>query len=86
MEPCNAEDLIRWHHPADALTRCLLLAVVWPEIGTPPSADSAAASALDVAQNFFGLEAVDRQLAVMMAGPVAFAFAKAIDKRLANAM
>jgi hypothetical protein len=38
--------------------RSLLLAVVWSQISSPPSADSAAAAAL--AQDFFGLKAIDR--------------------------
>jgi hypothetical protein len=75
------------HHPADtALPRSLLFAVVRSQISSPPSADSAAAAALDVAQNFFGLEAVNRQHALMMARPIAFAFSEAIDKQLTNAM
>ena len=72
--------LYRRHHPADALPCRLLLAVVWAQISAPPSADSAAATALDVAQNFFGPKAVNRQLALMMASPTAFAFAYALDE------
>jgi hypothetical protein len=57
-----------------------------PKLSPSPSADSATAAALDVAQNFFGMEAVNRQLALMMAGPIAFTLAKTIDKQLANAV
>jgi len=39
-----------------------------------------AKAVLDVAQNFFGLKAVNRQLPRMMTRPVALALAKAIDK------
>jgi hypothetical protein len=74
------------HHPADALPRNLLLAVVRSQISSPPSAHSATAAALDVLQNFFGLEAVNRQRALMMAGPIAFALAETIDKQLTNAV
>jgi hypothetical protein len=38
----------------------LLLAVVRTKVSSTPSADSAAAAALYVAQNFFGLEQLDR--------------------------
>ena len=62
------------------------LAVVRSQISSPPSADSAAAAALNVAQNFFGLEALNRELPRMMAGPIAFALAETIDKQLANAV
>jgi hypothetical protein len=51
---------LRWHHPADTLLCRLLLAVVWSQINPPPSADSTAAASLDVLQNFFSVEAVDR--------------------------
>jgi hypothetical protein len=64
----------------------LLLAVVRSQIRSSPSADCATASALDVAQNFVSLEAVNRQLPRMMTGPVAFALAETIDKQLANAV
>jgi hypothetical protein len=37
-------------------------------------------------QNFIGLEAINRKLPRMMAGPVAFAVAQAIDQQLANAV
>ena len=50
----------------------------------PPFADSATATALDVAQNFFGLEAIYRQGALIMAGPIAFTLAEAVDEQLAN--
>jgi len=63
----------------------LLLAVIGSQISPSPSADSAAAAALNVAQNFFGLEAVNRELPLMMAAPIAVAFAQAIDEQLANA-
>jgi hypothetical protein len=68
------------------LSRRLPPAVVGTKISSSPSADSATAAALDVAQNFFGLEAINRQLALMMTRPIAFAFAEAIDQQLANAM
>jgi hypothetical protein len=68
------------------LSRRLLLAVVGSQVSPPPSADSAAAAAFDVAENVVSLEAVSRQRALMMAGPIAFALAEAIDKQLANAM
>jgi ABC-type uncharacterized transport system permease subunit len=48
-----------WDRQKALLCR-LLLAVVRSQISSPPSADSAAAAALDVAQNFFGLEAINR--------------------------
>jgi hypothetical protein len=51
---------LRRHHPSDALPRSLLLAVSRSQISSPPSADSATAAALDVAQNFFGLKAINR--------------------------
>jgi hypothetical protein len=76
----------RRHHPADALPCSLLLAVVGTEISPSPAAGGAAAATLDVAQNFFGLEAVNRQRALMVARPIAFALAQAIDEQLANAM
>jgi hypothetical protein len=38
------------------------------------------------AQNFFGLEAVNRQLALMMAGPIPLTLVQAIDEQLANAV
>jgi hypothetical protein len=69
-------------HSAAPLAAC----VIGTKVSSPPSTDSAAAAALDVAQNFFGLEAVNRQHALMMARPIAFAFSEAIDKQLANAM
>jgi hypothetical protein len=72
------------HHPPDALRCSLLLAVVRTKVSTSPSADGAAAAALDVVQNFISLEPLNRQLALMMTRPIAFAFAKAIDKQLAN--
>jgi hypothetical protein len=53
---------------------------------SPPSADSAAAAALDVLQNFISLKAINRQGSPMMAGPIAFTLAEAIDKQLANAV
>jgi|GEM_PF-1165072 hypothetical protein len=74
------------HHPADALPRRLLLAVVRSQISSLPSADSAAAAALDITQNFFGLEAINRKLPEMMTGPVALTLAEAIDKQLVNAV
>ena len=73
-------------NPADALPCRPLLAVVRSQISSPPSAERTAAAALDVAQNFFGLEAVNRQRALTMAWPVALTLAKAIDKQLANAV
>jgi hypothetical protein len=79
-------DTLGRHHPAHALRCSLLLAVVRSQISSPPSADRASAAALDVAQNFFGLEAINRQRALMMAGPIAFALAETIDKQLANAV
>jgi hypothetical protein len=42
-------------------------------------------AAVDVAQNFFGLGAINRQLALMVR-MAAFALAKAINKQLANAV
>jgi hypothetical protein len=66
-------------HPPDTLPCRLLFAVVRPQISSPPSADSATATTLDVAQNFFGLEVVNRQRALMVARPIAFALAEAID-------
>jgi hypothetical protein len=60
--------------------------VVRSQISSPPSADSAPAAALDVLQNFISLEAINRKLPRMMAGPIAFALAEAIDKQLANAV
>ena len=74
------------HHPADALPRRLLLAVVRSQISSLPSADSAAAAALDITQNFFGLEAINRKLPEMMTGPVALTLAEAIDRQLVNAV
>jgi len=64
----------------------LLLAIVRSQISATPSADSAAAAALDVAQNFFSLEAINRKLPRMMTGPVAFTLSKTIDKQPANAV
>jgi hypothetical protein len=64
----------------------LLLAVVRSQISPPPSANSAPAAALNVAQDFFSLEGINRKLARMMTGPIAFALAEAIDKQLANAV
>jgi hypothetical protein len=61
-------------------------AVVWSQISPPPSANGAATAALDVLQNFIRLEAINRKLPRMMAGPIAFALAEAIDKQLANAV
>jgi hypothetical protein len=74
------------HHPADALPHRLPLAEIGSQISPSSSADRATAAALDVAQNFFGLEAINRQLSRMMTGSVAFAFAEAIHKQLANAV
>jgi hypothetical protein len=63
------QEKISWrHHPADTLPRSLLLAVVRSQICSPPSTDRAPAAALDVLQNFFGLEAINKQRALMMAG------------------
>ena len=76
----------RRHHPSDALRCRLLFAVVGSQISSPPSTGSAPAAALDVAQNFFGLEAINRKLPRMMAGAVALALTKAIVKQLANAV
>jgi hypothetical protein len=74
------------HHPADALSSCLFFAVIRSTISSPPSAHSTAAAALNVAQNFFGLEAINRQLTLMMAGPIAFTIAEAIDQQLSHAV
>jgi hypothetical protein len=63
------------HHPADALPRRLLLAVVGSQISPLPAAHSATAAALDVLQNFISLKAINRQPALMMTGPIAFALA-----------
>jgi hypothetical protein len=49
-------------------------------------ADSAAATALDFAKNFVSLKAINRQRALMMTGPIAFAFAEAIDQQLSHAV
>jgi hypothetical protein len=38
----------------------LLLAVVGTKVSSSPSTNSATAAALDVAQNFFGMEAINR--------------------------
>jgi hypothetical protein len=48
------------HHPAHALPCRLLLAVVRSQISSTPSANSTTATALDVAQDFIGLEAINR--------------------------
>jgi len=63
-----------------------MLAIVGTKVSSPPSAGGAAAAALDVTQNFFGLEPVNRQRTLMMARPIAFTFAEAIHEQLANAM
>jgi hypothetical protein len=53
--------LTSWRHdPANALPRLFLPAVVSPQISPPPSANSTAATALDVAQNVFGQESINR--------------------------
>jgi hypothetical protein len=59
--------------PPDTLLGRVLLAVVRSQIGSSPSADGAAAAALDILKNFVSLKAIDRQLALTMAWPVAFA-------------
>jgi hypothetical protein len=51
-----------------------------PQIRTSPTASRAAATTLDIAQRFLCAELLDRQLALMMAGPVAFTLAIAIDQ------
>jgi hypothetical protein len=73
------------HHPADALPRRLLLALVGSQISPLPAAHSATAAALDVLQNFISLKAINRP-ALMMTGPIAFALAETIDKQLADAV
>jgi len=75
---CGA--LPRRHHSLHALRCRLLLAVVRLQISSPPSAHSATTGPLDVAQNFFGLEAINRQRALMVTGPVAFALAEPIGR------
>jgi hypothetical protein len=75
----------RRHHPADALPRRLLLAVVRSQISSPPTADSAAA-AFNISKDLISAEATNWQRALMMTGPIAFAFAEAIDKQLAHAV
>ena len=65
----------RWHHPSATVQRRLLLAVVRPQISTSPSADRASATALNVGQCFVCAELVNRRLAVMVTGPVAFTLA-----------
>jgi hypothetical protein len=47
---------------------------------------SGASAALDVTQNFFGLKALNRQRALIMAGPIAFTLSETIDKQRANAV
>ena len=74
------------HHPADALPCCVLLAVVWPEISSSRSADSTAVAALEVLQDIFGLEIVDRQRAPMMTGSTAFALSETIGQQLGHAV
>ena len=64
----------------------MLLVVVGTRVSSSSSTDSAAASPLDVSQNFFGLEAINRQLALMMAWPIAIALAETIDTHLATAV
>jgi hypothetical protein len=64
----------------------LLLAVVGPQICSPPSAGRAPAPPRDVTQNRFGLEAVNRQRALMKTWPIAFTLAEAIAQQLADAV
>jgi len=51
----------------------LLPAVVRPQISTSPAAFSAAAAALYLWQRFLCFEPLDRQLAMMVTGPLAHA-------------
>jgi hypothetical protein len=70
------------HHPADALSRRLLFAVVGPQISATPSADGAAAAALDVAQNAPGLAALASKAFRVGAGGVDYAILLNLDRIL----
>jgi hypothetical protein len=56
-------------------------AVVGPHLGAPPSAGRAAAAPRDGAQCLFPPEALGRQCARVMTGPVAGAPAEAVDEQ-----
>jgi len=73
-------------YPADTLPWCFLLAVVRSKISPSPAASCATAALLDVTKDFVSPETIQRQLSRMMAGPIAFSFATAIDHQLAHAM
>jgi hypothetical protein len=64
----------------------LLPAAVRPQISTSPAAGGAAATTLYRWQRFLCAELLDRKLALMVTGPIAFTPAIAIDKQLANAV
>jgi hypothetical protein len=70
------------HHPADAVSRRLLFAVVGPQISATPSADGAAAAALDVAQNAPGLAALASKAFRVGAGGVDYAILLNLDRIL----
>ena len=79
--------ILSWrHHPSAAIERPFLSAVIRPQISTSPPADRAAAATLNIRQRFLCAEAVDRQLAMMVTGPIAFTLAIAEDEQLANAV
>jgi hypothetical protein len=58
----------------------LLFAVVWSQISPTPAADSAAATAFNISKDLISPEATNWQRSLVMAWPVAFALAEAIDK------
>jgi hypothetical protein len=62
----------------------LLMAVVRPQISTPPSAFCAAATTLKIRKRFLCAELLDWQLT--MTKLIALTLAIAIDKQLANSM
>jgi len=77
---------LRRHHPADALARRLLLAVIGAKVSSTPSAGGAAATGFNISKDLINSEASNWQRALMMTGPIAFALAEAINQQLANAM
>jgi hypothetical protein len=58
----------------------LLHAVIGPKVCPPPSARGTPATPFNICQRFVRLKAINRQFSRMMAGPIALALSKAIDK------
>jgi hypothetical protein len=76
---------MRPHHPSTTIHRGLLPAVIWLR-SARRHPQTVQRQRLNIAQCVIGLEPVDRQLGLMMTGPIAFASVISIDKQLGNSV